>query len=326
MYDIYSRPGTSYGRGLIILLAMLAMGLFLGGAVSVLVWYAMTGKGLESMEADMSNPAFINALRVIQLVSTFFIFFVPSVIMAYILNKKPFRLLGFNFYFSSRQMGMVALIMLASLPLVGALGELNKLIPVGKELELYFKQMEDRYSDTVKLLANINSPGAYLLSLLVMAIAPAIFEETLFRGALQNLLQKISNNPWISIGVTSIIFSAIHMSLLRFPAQGSAWRCAWPAVPFHGKPLAGDHRAFFQQCPCGNPDLYLHEAGQICGRGHERNFPHMVGTDRDRCVGGAFQILSRVCCPGPQNKSSCGNGGFGRSVDDVTDPKITVTS
>jgi membrane protease YdiL (CAAX protease family) len=216
MYDIYSRPGTSYGRGLIILLAMLAMGLFLGGAVSLLVWFAMTGKGLESMEADMGNPAFINALRVIQLVSTFFIFFVPSVIMAYILSKKPFRLLGFNFYFSSRQMGMVALIMLASLPLVGALGELNKLIPVGKELELYFKQMEDRYSDTVKLLANINSPGAYILSLLIMAIAPAIFEETLFRGALQNLLQKISNNPWISIGVTSIIFSAIHMSYYGF--------------------------------------------------------------------------------------------------------------
>jgi membrane protease YdiL (CAAX protease family) len=49
-----------------------------------------------------------------------------------------------------------------------------------------------------------------------MALAPAIFEETLFRGALQNLLQKISQNPWISIGISSVIFSAIHMSFYGF--------------------------------------------------------------------------------------------------------------
>lgn len=216
MHDIYSRPGTSYSRGLIILLAMSAMGLFLGGAVSILIWFVMTGKGLANMEADMNNPAFVNAIRVMQLVSTFFIFFLPAVIMAYILNKKPFRLLGFNFYFSQKQIGMVILIMLASLPLVGALGELNKLIPLSKNLELYFKGMEDRYAETVKLLANITSPGAYIVALLIMALAPAIFEETLFRGALQNLLQKISKNPWISIGITSIIFSAIHMSFYGF--------------------------------------------------------------------------------------------------------------
>jgi membrane protease YdiL (CAAX protease family) len=216
MYDIHSRPGTSYGRGLIILLATSAMGLFLGGAVSILIWFGMTGKGLASMEANMNNPTFLNALRVMQLVSTFFIFFVPAVIMAYVLSKKPFRLLGFNFYFSSKQIVLVILIMLAALPLVGALGELNKLIPVGKDLEMYFKAMEDRYAETVKLLANINSPGAYILALLIMALAPAIFEETLFRGALQNLLQKISQNPWISIGISSVIFSAIHMSFYGF--------------------------------------------------------------------------------------------------------------
>jgi uncharacterized protein len=216
MYDIHSRTGTSYGRGLFILLIMSAMGLLLGGAVSILIWFGMTGKGLTSMEADMNNPTFLNALRVMQLVSTFFIFFVPAVIMAYILNRKPFRLLGFNFYFSKKQIGLVILIMLAALPLVGALGELNKLIPVGKDLETYFKAMEDRYAETVKLLANINSPGAYVLALLIMALAPAVFEETLFRGALQNLLQKISQNPWISIGITSVIFSAIHMSFYGF--------------------------------------------------------------------------------------------------------------
>ncbi len=216
MYDIHSRPGTSYGRGLIILLGMVGMGLFLGGAVSFLVWFAMTGRGIFSMETDMNNPAYTNALRALQLVSTFFIFFLPAVIMAYILNKKPFRLLGFNFYFSPKQIGMVVLIMLASLPLVGALGELNKMIPIGKDLEIYFKGMEDKYAETVKLLANITTPWEYIVALVIMALAPAIFEETLFRGGVQNMLQRITKNPWISIGITSLIFSAIHMSFYGF--------------------------------------------------------------------------------------------------------------
>jgi len=49
-----------------------------------------------------------------------------------------------------------------------------------------------------------------------MALAPAIFEETLFRGGLQNILQKLTRNPWISIGFTSIIFSLIHFSYYGF--------------------------------------------------------------------------------------------------------------
>jgi membrane protease YdiL (CAAX protease family) len=176
----------------------------------------MTGSSFENIESDMNNPAFINALRVMQVLSTFFIFFLPAVITAMILNKKPFRFLGFNYYFSSRQVVLVILLMLAALPLVGALGELNKLIPVGKSLEAYFKGMEDRYSDTVKLLAKINSPVSFILGLIVMALAPAIFEETMFRGGVQNLLQKLTKNPWISIGVTSLIFSAIHFSFYGF--------------------------------------------------------------------------------------------------------------
>jgi membrane protease YdiL (CAAX protease family) len=216
MYDIHSRPGATYGRGLLILFGSVGIGLFIGSLVSMGLWAVMTGRSIFTLQQDMANPAYTNALRMMQLVSTFFIFFIPALITAYLLSKKPYRLLGFNFYFSRRQVGMVILIMVAALPLVGALGELNKMIPLSKEMQAYFEGLEEQYAEQVKVLSQIGSPTEYLLSLLVMAIAPAIFEETFFRGGMQNLLQRITNNPWIAIGVTSIVFSAIHFSFYGF--------------------------------------------------------------------------------------------------------------
>jgi membrane protease YdiL (CAAX protease family) len=150
------------------------------------------------------------------LISTFFIFFLPAWFAANMVNRKPFRFMGFNLYFSAKQVGLVVLIVLAALPMVGALAELNRIIPLSDKLAAKFKAMEETYADQVKILSKISSPGEYLLSLLIMAIAPAIFEEVLFRGALQNLLQKATRSPWVAIGITSIIFSAIHMSYYGF--------------------------------------------------------------------------------------------------------------
>lgn len=216
MYDIHSKPGTSYGRGLMILFGSVFVGLFLGSLVSLGLWPLMTGRNVTSIQTDLGNPAYTTAIRVLQLVSTFFTFVLPTLIMANLLSKKPYDLLGFNFYFTPRQVIMTILIMVASLPLVGALGELNKLIPLSSGLETYFKKLESAYAEQIKGVARINGLGDYLISLLVMAVAPSIFEELFFRGGVQNLLQRTTNKPWLSIIVSSLIFSAIHLSYYGF--------------------------------------------------------------------------------------------------------------
>jgi membrane protease YdiL (CAAX protease family) len=115
-----------------------------------------------------------------------------------------------------KQLGVVILIMLVAFPLVGALSELNKLIPVSQSMAATFKKLEDTYEQQVKVLAHISGWGEYIVSMIIMALAPAIFEETLFRGGLQNILQKMTGKPWIAIGVTSVIFSIIHLSYYGF--------------------------------------------------------------------------------------------------------------
>jgi uncharacterized protein len=214
VYDINSRPGVSYFASFFILLGLVGAGLLIGGVASLAMWFASTGK-VPAM-GDMLKSDNVQLLRMMQLVSTFFMFFLPAFFTALIVHRKPFQFLGFNLRFSFRQLILIILIMLAALPLVGALSELNRIIPIPSSWQTVFKKMEDSYTEQVKVLARITGTKDYIISLVVMAIAPAIFEETLFRGGMQNILQRWTKMPWLSIVITSVIFSAIHFSYYGF--------------------------------------------------------------------------------------------------------------
>jgi hypothetical protein len=54
------------------------------------------------------------------------------------------------------------------------------------------------------------------LALTVIAIVPAIGEEFLFRGIVQNLLLNVSRNIHLSIWISAFLFSAIHFQFFGF--------------------------------------------------------------------------------------------------------------
>ncbi len=65
-------------------------------------------------------------------------------------------------------------------------------------------------------LININSFSRYIISLIVIALLPAIFEEIFFRGCMQNIFTKWFKGPWLAILLTAFIFSIIHLSFYGF--------------------------------------------------------------------------------------------------------------
>jgi membrane protease YdiL (CAAX protease family) len=215
-YDINSRPGLGYREGFFILFGLLGAGFLLGGAAAGIVWSALTGKSLLSMEKAMSDPAYAGAVRVLQTVSTFFIFFLPAWATARILSSRPMAFLGYNRWFDWRVLGLALLIMLVCLPLVGALTELNRMIPVDDSVRKKFQALEDAYEKQVEVMSQIRSPWEFLVALGVMALGPAVFEETFFRGGMQNILYRWTGRLWPSVILTGILFSAIHFSFFGF--------------------------------------------------------------------------------------------------------------
>lgn len=199
-----------------VLFGSILVGMFAGSVASMLIWTMATGKNILSLQSEMSNPAFKDVLRWIQVISTFFVFFVPTIIMAFYMSRKPFRFIGFNGFVSNRQYLLAVLIMLAALPLSGALGELNKMIPLSPALTTKFKMLEDQYMQQIKVISSIQGFSDYIASLILMALLPALFEEMLFRGGLQNLLFRQTKNLWLAVLLTSVIFSAFHLSFYGF--------------------------------------------------------------------------------------------------------------
>jgi len=206
----------SYAGQLGILIGLLGVALIIGSLIAGIVFVGLTHTSFFDLEKAMANPAYANASKIAQLIGSIVIFFVPAFFYARIVNKNPFKQLGFNKHISIKQIFIVIAIAFAGLYLSGALARLNEIIPISKNLSTYFKQMEDKYSEQVLIMANMKTIGDYLFSLLVIALAPAIVEETLFRGGLQNILVKWTKSAWVGIIITSIIFSAIHFSYYGF--------------------------------------------------------------------------------------------------------------
>lgn len=218
MYDAYAK-GVSYASAFLILIGLWIAGFVAGSVLSIPIWVMMTGKGVMSMAGELSNPDNANAVRVIQAVSTAVTFFLPAVFTAYIINRRPGRFLGFTMRFNNRQLLLALAIMLAAAVTAAALATLNELIPIPQYAADYFKKLEDNYSAQVEAITNIRTFGDYAVAIVMIALLPALFEETFFRGGMQNLLTRSLNKPGLAIIITSLIFSAIHLSYYGFLAR-----------------------------------------------------------------------------------------------------------
>lgn len=219
--EINREPNISYFGQFGLLVGFTGGGLLIGSFAFLLIWTMMTGSSPLHIENDLLKPQFANAAKVSQLISSIFMFFAPAFFYALIVNKKPLQQLGFRSLATVKQALLVIAITLFGLLLSGALSEINQLIPISKKLAATFQKLEDSYGNEVMAMANMKNLGDYFITLLVIALTPAIVEETLFRGGFQQIFEKWFRNPWAAIIVTSILFSAIHVSYYGFLSRAA---------------------------------------------------------------------------------------------------------
>jgi len=215
MYDSNSK-GISYSAGFFMLIAFAVAGMIMGGYISIAVWSGMTGQKLEDFSKVMANPAYANAYKAAQSIYAIFAYLIPAIFTAWLLNKKPIKLLGFSSAIKPSQAGLTILIILISLFVATSLAYFNKAIPVPLSWKIYFDKLESNYQQQVEAIVRLKNISDYIIALIVMAFLPALCEETLFRGGLQNFMTRSSKNYWLSTIVVSLIFSIAHTSFYGF--------------------------------------------------------------------------------------------------------------
>jgi membrane protease YdiL (CAAX protease family) len=215
MYDKDSK-GISFKAGFFMLIAFTVAGVFIASLISIPVWQVMTGIDITKMEKAMSDPANADAVKVIQCITAVIGFLLPSIVTAWMLNRKPMKLMGFSYNINWKQAGIVCAIMFAALFVSGFFAYINDHLPISESLRATFDRLEREYNKQVEAILSFKNTGDYLIALFIMAFLPAVCEEALFRGGLQNYLTRWSRNPWLSIIIVSILFSAAHFSFYGF--------------------------------------------------------------------------------------------------------------
>lgn len=82
--------------------------------------------------------------------------------------------------------------------------------------EQWARRLENAARELTEFLTNFSDFGEFLVAFIVIAIIPAIGEEFLFRGVLQNIGERIFKNAHIAIWVSAILFSTFHLQFFGF--------------------------------------------------------------------------------------------------------------
>lgn len=216
----YATNRYNYWGQLGLLMAFIGGGIIVGFVASMIPLMASidfgSKDGLEKQLTNILRPENATALRWSQTLGTLFMFLAPVLLYARLCHVKPMKHLGFRNTINWKQAALGMLIMLASLPGVDLLQELTRMLPWSKETLQKFDAAEDTYFKTVAVIARMNNVWDYIISVLVIALVPAVVEEVLFRGGIQNLLSRWFKMPILAIVITAILFSAVHGSYLGF--------------------------------------------------------------------------------------------------------------
>ncbi len=115
-------------------------------------------------------------------------------------------------------MGAVLLLAFALLPVNEWLGVWNyglNLPDFLQGLEDSIRQSEEQTAKLIKQFLLMDGPTDLLFNLVVVALAPAVCEELLFRGALQRIFHE-RFDIHLAILAAAVVFSGFHMQFLGF--------------------------------------------------------------------------------------------------------------
>jgi membrane protease YdiL (CAAX protease family) len=165
-------------------------------------------------------PGFIGGFRIfIALGNTLCVFLAPALVFSYLIVREPDEYIGPRNYFSPLLLLVVIAFMLFFLPVVDITGYFNQKMTLPSSmasLEKWIRDTEEQNGALLKIILDMKTTGDYLVSVLIVALFPAIAEEFFFRGCMQRIFEHMTKNLHASVWITAFIFSFMHFEFLGF--------------------------------------------------------------------------------------------------------------
>jgi len=213
----------SYWSQLAILLGLVGVGFIISGFITVAIGIKAMGgdaasalSNTQALQAALFKPENAGYAQAAQIAGTFFMMFVPALAFILICYKKMLWA-GFSKHFNLMQIVIGFFIMLVANYMAGPFEDISKwALAHFPAVDKAAKAAEDLYGEAVASMSNLKGWGQFFIAVFVIAFFPALFEEMLFRGVLQNFLTRWLKKPVVVIVITSLLFSLIHASYYLF--------------------------------------------------------------------------------------------------------------
>ncbi len=207
---------------ILILGALMFAGLLVAVFFSFIIAFFFSSDGISGIKEimfDVESPKGLLYFRFVQFVNHLLMFIIPALIFAYIMQKniKAYHRLQKNI--KGYMILPCLLLIILSIPLVAVLLKLNEALVLPdylSGLERWMKSTEDRAMLITENILEVNTYGAFLFNLLIIAVVPAFSEELFFRGALQRIFHDAIARPFWPIILSGVIFSAFHLQFYSF--------------------------------------------------------------------------------------------------------------
>ena len=200
-------------------LLLLLVAIFLSGLISSGIIYGLCelrGVSLPELLNGLNEGSPLpdrNFVRTVNLISHLLTFTLPALVLVYFLYRSSWlRFLRLDRRPRGLTAGWGVIFLLTAFPLVQFTYWLNRQIPLPE----WVSRMERSASGMIEGLLVMDGPAELLFNLFVVAVAPAIGEELVFRGIVQQKLQRLTRRPILAIWITAVLFSAFHLQFMGF--------------------------------------------------------------------------------------------------------------
>lgn len=217
----FLRETTPFTQIIFTLITILMGGIIISllGFLGCRLLLGISFEDLTGLLTNFNQPENIGLLKFFQVLQTVGMFILPPIIIAYSMDDNPWHFLQMAKRPTWIFLGLVSAVILVSGPLIEWTALVNRHMVLPEwlsALENWMKSSEDQAGEITKAFLSTKSFVGLLGNLFIVAILPAIGEELLFRGVLQQLIKKMIGNSHGAIWITAILFSALHLQFYGF--------------------------------------------------------------------------------------------------------------
>ena len=180
----------------------------------VVLWVLLFAGLIIASFVSMGQPASIMIVA-----QNVLVFIAPAILFAYLAYQAPWRFLRLDKAPALKEILLVIAVMVASLPAMNYLVEMNKLMHLPQwmsGMEEWMRESEDAALEVTNSLLSTTSFVEMLWIVLIVGVLTGIAEEMFFRGAMLGTFLQKTVNKHVSIIFVAFIFSAFHLQFFGF--------------------------------------------------------------------------------------------------------------